>query len=47
MEVRPDISAELLDIQANIESGFTLKRVRAITKTCSQGSFGFVDKVHF
>ena len=29
-------SKEFLDIQANIESGFTLKRVRDMKRTCSQ-----------
>ena len=32
----PALSNEFLDIQATIECGFTLKRVRDMTKTYSQ-----------
>ena len=32
----PALSKEFLDIQENIESGFTLKRVRDLTRTYSQ-----------
>ena len=31
----PVSSKEFLDIQANVECGFTLKRVRNMIKTCS------------
>ena len=32
----PVSSKEFLDIQATLECGFTLKRVRDMTRTCSQ-----------
>ena len=32
----PALNKEFLDIQANIECGFTLKRVRDMTRTYSQ-----------
>ena len=34
-----DSSKEFLDIQATIECGFTLKRVRDMTRTYSQWNF--------
>ena len=35
-DLAPALSKEFLDIQATIECGFTLKRVRDMTRTCSQ-----------
>ena len=35
-DMAPALGKELLDIQATIECGFTLKRVREMTKTYSQ-----------
>ena len=45
----PASSKEFLDIQATIECGFTLERVRDMTRTCSQRNtflpFNLVGKV--
>ena len=45
----PASSKESLDIQATIECGFTLERVRDMTRTCSQRNtflpFNLVGKV--
>ena len=43
----PALSKEFLDIQATMECGFTLKRVRDITRTyCQMSRFGISTKLH-
>ena len=43
----PASSKEFLDIQATVECGFTLKRVRDMTRTYSPIDFVFKDKAKF
>ena len=43
LDFAPLSSKEFLDIQASIESGFTLKRVRDMTRTYSQEKICFTS----
>ena len=43
LDFAPVSSKEFLDIQATIECGFTLKRVRGMTSTYSHDDFLFVQ----